>query len=168
MLNIRKAISNEFYEVNQNSEKNEKMLSEMFMKINCLEKNINNLKKIRLSTINSKYDKNCNKIKVGIIYVCNEDNYPKLINITKGIIKTLNDYDYEINFIPFYDYINNDTEYYQKIIEDIKNDNLKLKKFPNNFQEIIDILNAQDIILSMRYHGTLLPGILNKKIINVI
>lgn len=122
----------------------------------------------KLNLVNK--NKNSKKIKLGIIYICSENNYSKLIDITKDIISIIdnNNYDYEINFIPFYNYLNNDTKYYQKIIDEVGLKKSNLKKFPNNFQEIINVLNEQDIILSMRYHGTLLSGILNKNIINLI
>lgn len=121
-----------------------------------------------LMKFNKNVNNNSKKIKIGLIYICNENNYLKLVDITKGIIKSLNNYDYDLNFIPFYEYTNNDTKYYQKIIEEIGNEKLNLKNFPNSFQETIDVLNNQDIIISMRYHGTLLSGILNKKTINII
>lgn len=68
-----------------------------------------------------KYNKTFMKdsyIKVGLIYVCNENNYDKLCELTKAIVKYFKDNkkNYKIVMVPFYEYLNNDTSYYKKLL----------------------------------------------------
>lgn len=41
-------------------------------------------------------------------------------------------------------------------------------KYPENLYNTLNCLNSQDIIISMRYHGSLISSILNKKTISII
>lgn len=119
------------------------------------------------------YQKNIKKqdtaYNVGIIYICSENNYAALYKFTKNLITYLNNTHkkYKINLIPFYEYRNNDTNFYLKLTNQLNSKNIFINKIPRNFTETVDIISKNDIIISMRYHSTLLANFLGKKVINI-
>ncbi len=109
------------------------------------------------------------KIKLGVIYICTDEYYDLLKEYTKEIIDYIknNKNDYEITFIPFYDHMNNDARIYNKIICDFDNDKLILHKMPKKMQDLINIFEEQDYIISMRYHATLIANFMNKNVLSI-
>lgn len=57
---------------------------------------------------------------------------------------------------------------YNKIIDKIPDKIQRITKFPNNIDETCQIINENDVIISMRYHITLISNILNKNILTII
>lgn len=120
-----------------------------------------------------KYNKTFMKdsyIKVGLIYVCNENNYDKLCELTKAIVKYFKDNkkNYKIVMVPFYEYLNNDTSYYKKIIDNLKDENIEVLEYTNNVDEIFSTISNLDVCVSMRYHGTLISNMLGVPTLNLL
>lgn len=120
-----------------------------------------------------KYNKTFMKdsyIKVGLIYVCNENNYDKLCELTKAVVKYFKDNkkNYKIVMIPFYEYLNNDTNYYKKIIDNLKDENIEVLEYTNNVDEIFNTISGLDVCISMRYHGTLISNMLGVPTLNLL
>lgn len=121
------------------------------------------------------YKNNTNKItlnktkniRIGFIYICFNDLKNKINKTTKEIIRYYENKNISITlkFIPFYNYNNNDEEFYNSLIKELELKNAIITDFPNNIAELCDILNTCDIIISMRYHGTLISNIIQKNTI---
>ncbi len=109
-------------------------------------------------------------LKVGLIYVCNEENYKKLFDLTKNMIKFFKDKDlkYKIVMIPFYEYLNNDTSYYKKMLEEINDENIEVLNYPNPVEDIFNIISKLDVCVSMRYHGTLISNMVGVPTLNLL
>lgn len=105
-------------------------------------------------------------IDIGIVWIANDDNLDKINKLLQDIeqfriaqkIKKCN-----INFIPFYEYKNIDTKFYERVINSNSNGKMdfKIEKIANNIDEIIDIFTKNDIIIGMRYHAILIACGLN-------
>lgn len=110
--------------------------------------------------------------KIGIIYICDEEKtYFKILDITRSLVNYLleNGYnDYEINLIPFYNYKNNDTFILNKIKSEISSEIINVCNYTNDFDEILDLINNQDYLITMRYHALLISAILQKNILSII
>ena len=92
---------------------------------------------------------------VGIIWVCTEENMEVLRKLLFHI-KT-NYPKYHIKLIPFYDYVNNDINLYNKIFDKLEDkDNIEILPYNNTIEEIIYTFDKCDYIISMRYHATLI------------
>ena len=120
-----------------------------------------------------KYNKTFMKdsyIKVGLIYVCNENNYDKLCELTKAVVKYFKDNkrNYKIVMIPFYEYLNNDSNYYKKIIDCLSDKNIEVLEYTNNINEIFNTISGLDVCISMRYHGTLISNSLGVPTLNLL
>lgn len=106
---------------------------------------------------------------IGMIYICNDKTYPKIKKYTMDTIEYFEKYNknYEITLIPFYSYKNNDINYYKKLQMEINNKNIVISNMPENYADLLKILNNQKFIISMRYHGTLIANIIKKRVLSV-
>lgn len=122
--------------------------------------------------ITTKKKKNTKKRKIGIIYICDKTKtYPKILDITKKLLEylTTKNYDnFEINLIPFYNYQENDKKILNDLKMEIKSNVVKVADYTNDFNEIIDIINEQDFLITMRYHALLISSILQKNILTIV
>ncbi len=111
-----------------------------------------------------------NIINVGIIYVVSPDLKEELIENSKKIIDYLNEnkIKYNINFIPFYDYLGSDIKFYNDLKSTLNSDNIKVLDYEFNFNKLQEVINDQDYIISMRYHGSLISNMLNKKVLSIV
>ena len=118
----------------------------------------------------SKSDKKDSYIKVGLIYVCNENNYEKLRSLTKAIIKYFNDKElkYQIIMIPFYEYCNNDTHYYNDLIDNLKDEHIKVLEYTSDVNYVFNTISNLDVCVSMRYHGTLISNMFGIPTLNLL
>lgn len=109
-------------------------------------------------------------IKIAINYICSNNNYDSIILFTKSILEILikNNIKYKIVFIPFYEYTNNDSLFYKKLIEDLNDSNFEISEYPLNFSGISKILQDVDYTINMRYHGTLISNLLGIPNLNII
>jgi len=122
-------------------------------------------KKIKNNIRNSVIDKS--KIKnVGIVYISNDNNKEKLINLIDGVRKKYGNA--HINLIPFYEYCNCDTNFFESVNNEFDSNNCTIIKYPNNIQETISVFNDNDLIVGLRYHAILLANILNIPCIPVL
>ena len=109
-------------------------------------------------------------IEIGAIFICNHETENKIENYLNSIEKYLKkvDYKYHINLIPFYDYNDNDNYYYNNIIKRIKSNKINIMKMPYNMNQLQELFNENDCIISMRYHATLIANIMNKNVLNIV
>ena len=70
--------------------------------------------------------------------------------------------------IPFYEYLNNDSNYYKKIIDCISDKNIEVLEYTNNINEIFNTISGLDVCISMRYHGTLISNSLGVPTLNLL
>ena len=92
--------------------------------------------------------------KIGIIWICTDETKESLISLLKSLKE------YEIHLIPFYNYLNNDKSFFETIVN--KEQDLIIEDFTNNIDEIYNIYDKCDFIISMRYHGILLGYMFGK------
>lgn len=110
-------------------------------------------------------------INIGVILIGSDNRLDKFnLVLLNQLIKVLNvkKIEYKINFIPFYDYCNYDTNYYKQLKEKIKSDNIYIKDYVNTLSEIKKVILEQDYIISARYHGSLLSLFMNKNTLTII
>lgn len=108
--------------------------------------------------------------KIGIILIWSEELYKdneKFINNLLHYLKD-NSLDYELDLIPFYDYQNNDYNFCKKVVESINSESLKVLNFSSDFNEVNKTISKCDIIISMRYHSSLISIIQNKKLLTIL
>lgn len=115
-------------------------------------------------------NKGRNIINVGIIYITSPDTRETLIENLKKIIIYLNENKiaYNINFIPFYDYLGSDVKFYNDLKDNFGSDNIKVLDYEFTFEKLQTVINDQDYIISMRYHGSLIANMLNKKVLSIV
>lgn len=108
--------------------------------------------------------KNKHRYKIGIIFICNKNTEKRIKDMLEKIITSNNSLNepYKITLIPFYQYENNDKEYYDKMInKDLQFRDVKVADPPQNMQELIEIFEKNGLIISMRYHASLIGLALN-------
>ena len=105
--------------------------------------------------------------KIGIIYVCDYKYYKDLLVFTKRILELTLLNEYTIEFIPFYDYNNNDINFYKKIKEELGSERIVISDYTEDIPKTIDKLLEQSFVISMRYHGIILANVLNLKVVNL-
>ena len=114
--------------------------------------------------------KNTNELCIGVNYICTEDSY----NLIKSNLEKIIDYlnktkiKYKILLLPFYEYCNNDTSYYKKLMIELNNSNIILANSMYSFKDVCDDFKNVDCAISMRYHGTLLFNLFGIPNINIL
>lgn len=108
--------------------------------------------------------------KIGIVFIYNERTYNQLKKIMIELMDFLNELGepYELNFIPFYSYQDNDVEYIKKITKDLKIKNYNIEKFTVEYEHIISNITNNDYIICMRYHASLISNIFNVKTLTIL
>lgn len=114
--------------------------------------------------------KNISELCIAINYICTEDSYSTIKNNLEKIIDYLNKnkINYKILLLPFYEYCNNDTFYYKKLMVELNNSNIELVNNMYSFRNVCDALKNVDCAISMRYHGTLLFNLFGIPNINIL
>lgn len=109
-------------------------------------------------------------LNVGIIYICFDELKDDLVSYTKKVISYLKSKNqkYKLNFIPFYNYQDRDKVFYEDFIKELDEEDIEICDFKLRFNEITELLNEQDLIISMRYHGSLMANMLNRKTITIL
>lgn len=104
---------------------------------------------------------------IGIIWICNDQTMLKLQNL----LKKVRDYcdsnsikDYCIHLIPFYEGITKDVDYYENYIDT----NVIIEGFTTDIHKIIASLRGNDLLISMRYHGSLLGLSIGLPVVNIL
>ena len=99
------------------------------------------------------------RLNIGIVAISNDDNYEKM----QTIINSVNRFNknVQINLIPFYDYKHIDINFYNKIINNNKDININVEKYPEDMNQTVDLYKKNDIIIGMRYHSILIAHALN-------
>lgn len=114
---------------------------------------------------------NKDKVKnIGVIYINFEEEKEKLILNTKKLIEYLDSKNilYNINFIPFYDYCNIDKNFYYELKNQFNTSNINIIDLRFDLNSLTECFNNQDYIISMRYHGSLIANIMNKKVLTLM
>jgi len=111
-----------------------------------------------------------NSINVGIIYVITNENKDDIIENSKRILSYLDHHDkkYHINFIPFYDYLGSDVKFYKELKKILNREDIDIPDYEFEFTKVISMINNCDYIISMRYHGSLIANMLNKKTLSIV
>lgn len=111
-------------------------------------------------------------INIGIVLICSQDTNLQNINNIRSLIKYLNrnKINFHLNFIPFYNYLNNDTVYYKNLIEklNISDSVTSITPFSLQLKSVIDEFNRQDVVISMRYHGSLIANAMGKQTLTLM
>lgn len=105
-------------------------------------------------------------LNIGVVFISNDNNIEKLKIIIEAI--SMLNKKCSINLIPFYNYNEMDTAFYNRI-KDIENNDIEIniEKYSENMEKTIEIFNKNDIIIGMRYHSILLADILNIPCISI-
>lgn len=146
--------------------------------LNLLTKHGCNKKKIKIIHDiiigNEKWDnlkENNESNSIAFVPICYSESDEENIFILKRLIKYLdeNKLNYTINLIPFYDFVNNDINYLTKLKEKV-NDNKRIFicEFASNFNEVINLLNENKYVISMRYHSSLISMIESKNLLTFL
>ena len=114
--------------------------------------------------------KNTHELCIGVNYICTEDSYNLIKSNLEKIIEYLNKnkIKYKILLLPFYEYCNNDTSYYKKLIIELNDNNITIANSMYSFKNVCDVLKNVDVAISMRYHGTLLFNLFGIPNINIL
>lgn len=105
-------------------------------------------------------EKSEKNFKVGIIWICNEENSKELKFVLQEVKKYKEKYkikNFIVELIPFYDYLNNDKNFYKKFLEQYDNESIEIiiKDYPDNIVDLLNILKYENCLISLRYHGIL-------------
>lgn len=108
-------------------------------------------------------------VNIGVIYICMDDTEKDVIDNTRILIKYLksNNIKYKINFIPFMNVQNNDEIFLKTKVGDMDK-NITVLPYQYTIKDVVNTINDQDFIISMRYHGSLIANILEKNNITIL
>lgn len=103
---------------------------------------------------------NKSKVTIGIVFVALNKQKEKLQRMLDSVFQVCSELygkNFEIHCIPFYNHNNNDTEFYKSISN---GDNIIICDYKNDISEIFKEFSSLDIVISMRYHATVISAIL--------
>jgi len=103
--------------------------------------------------------------KVGIILVLNDNTYKRIEDFLAGLLSQIGSKreSVEVRLISFYDYLDNDHKYFQKLAAALREmGNFEIIDVPASMEELTKILIGCDFVVSMRYHATLISNILGR------
>lgn len=103
---------------------------------------------------------NKSKVTIGIVFVAlnkQKEKLQKMLDSVFQVCSELYGKNFEIHCIPFYNHNNNDTEFYKSISN---GDNIIICDYKNDISEIFKEFSSLDIVISMRYHATVISAIL--------
>lgn len=99
------------------------------------------------------------------IFVFAKQNTKRIIRFINKILSLLPN-DGTFTLVPFYDFNNNDINHIKTISSTIKDSRIKIiESQPANLEEFTTIIKDADLVISMRYHGTLIANILGKRVL---
>lgn len=110
------------------------------------------------------------RLEIGIILIFQDKILADVDNLMKYINNYLvnQNYNYQINLIPFYMYCDLDKKHYEFLIEKYPGYPIKYVEYDNSIEGICTTINNLDCIISMRYHGALLAALLNKRLLTIV
>lgn len=101
-----------------------------------------------------------NVYNIGLNLICDEYTKAKFNSIIDGIVECMRQRsveNYQINLIPFYLYKENDLNYLKALkLQSKYEDKLEICDPSFSMTDIVEILKEQDIVISMRYHASLI------------
>lgn len=107
-------------------------------------------------------------VNIGVILICfNELTEIFNKSFIEELIRYTENENININFIPFYNYRQNDKLYLANLSKKYEN-KVQILDYPDSLSKSIEIFNQQDYIISMRYHGSLLALALKKPLLSII
>ena len=114
--------------------------------------------------------KKSNFITIGIDFICKYENYDMLKNCVNWLCDYLydNNVKYKILLIPFYEYQKNDSLFYNKLKNELKNDNVFILDYLCKFENIKKEFSTIDYMINMRYHGSILAYLFSIPSLNII
>ena len=118
---------------------------------------------INLLRERSEVKKDESRMTIGLVYILTEETYKKLGNFTKCLIdqiKKETEKEVDIRMIPFYDYCDNDEKWFAKIIKECHLDEnaVVVAKYSDTMDDLINVIEKCDVVISMRYHATLIAA----------
>ena len=119
---------------------------------------------------NSLVKKKSSFITIGIDFICKNEDFELLKNCVKWLVEYLteNSLKYKIVLIPFYEYQQNDSLFYNKIKNELKNDNIFILDYLYGFESVKKEFIKIDYMINMRYHGSLLSYLFSIPSLNII
>lgn len=114
--------------------------------------------------------KKSNFITIGLDFICKYENYDLLKNCVNWLCDYLydNNVKYKILLIPFYEYQKNDSLFYNKLKNELKNDNVFILDYLYKFENIKKEFCTIDYMINMRYHGSILAYLFSIPSLNII
>lgn len=104
---------------------------------------------------------------IGIIWICCEETEALLGKVMKKIFKTYGE-NSKIHLIPFYNYLQIDTEFYSAVIEKYScSENVSVVPYTNSIEKMVNVIATCDYMINMRYHGMLLCGMIGTPTLNI-
>ena len=101
----------------------------------------------KIKSVKEKFNKVFN---IGIVWI----PYAENVKILEDIIEKYSE-KYKIHLIPFYGYKDFDISEYKKMLDRMKVNDVIIEHLATNMEELIEIYNKCDFLISMRYHGVL-------------
>lgn len=118
-----------------------------------------------------KIDNHDGMFTVGLVCILTEQTREKLSEYIVGIVRHLeNKYKkIRIKLIPFYDYYDNDKIEYKRIVNSCASVGgvIEIEDYMDEMDDLIKVMGRCDLIISMRYHATLVASNLGIKTISL-
>lgn len=105
---------------------------------------------------------------ISIFYICSNKLYDELLELTKQINEKIKDTDYILNFVPYYSYKDIDYKFYERLKNDLNYNNIVINKTPVKMRDVVDLINDSKIVISMRYHISLISNFLGKNNVAIL
>ena len=106
------------------------------------------------------------KNNLGLILLINEDNKEYLADFIKKLRKHYSKS--TISLIPFLNYYNCEANLYAEIIDQLQDSNIVIDDISFDASDVAKAINRCDVIISMRYHATLIAGyVLGKRVLSI-
>lgn len=105
---------------------------------------------------------------ISIFYVCSDKLYDNILSLTNRLHDRIKDSDYILNLVPYYSYKEHDYKFYERLKNDLNYENIIINKVPVKMNDIVDLINDSKVVISMRYHISLIANFLGKSNIAIL
>lgn len=103
-------------------------------------------------------------MRIGLNLMCDDYTRKRFPIFVKQIRKFATENKYKeihVTLIPFYEYLDIDSYSYKNLIEEYNcGETWQIAPFANTMKDLVDTLMQQDVVIAMRYHCSLISGIL--------
>lgn len=111
------------------------------------------------------------KTRIGIVFVGSIDDIKEG---TRSALESVCDYfealgtEYEINLMPFYDFASVDSRFLVSLKDSLGNGRINVLPYVNTASEICDVISRQSVIISMRYHASLIAVLMKIPLLTIL